>query len=426
MRLLHVTTLRLSLLATFILVFWAVFFYYSIMDEFYDEVDDSLEDYAEIIITRSLSGQTLPQSSNGTNNYYYMREIPRDSANQVSHIRYEDKEIKLDYKNEIEPARVLTYIFMKDNGRYYELVVATPNIDKDDLRQNIAYWVSCLFVVLLICIVLVNLWGINSTMRPLKNILNWLDSYRLGQTKETFENPTQILEFQRLNEAVIAHMERSKELYEQQNVFIGNASHEMQTPIAACQNRIEMLLEEDGLSERLMEELIKVNRTLGQLSKLNKSLLMLCKIENGQFSEDHPLDFGERLRFLLPDYESVYHLKKIKTEIDIQAPFMMDMDATLADVLLSNLLKNAYVHNVPGGMVKVTVTKTALSIVNTGEKTALDEKHIFERFYHTAKKSSSSGLGLALVDVIRKRYQLEIRYRFADENHVFELFRKEI
>ena len=423
MRLLHVTTLRLSAFTTVLLTFWSVFFYFSIMDEVYDEVDDSLEDYAEIIITRKLRGESLPSRSNGSNNFYYMREISPEYAGSVSHVKYEDKDIKLDYKNEIEPARVLTYIFMHDDGRFFELVVATPNIDKDDLRQAIAYWITFLFVMLLVSIVLVNVWGLYRSMRPLRVLLKWLDHYQLGQENEPLDNKTGILEFHRLNEAVVDSMERSKELYEQQKVFVGNASHEMQTPIAVCQNRIEMLLEDEELGEKQMGELIKVNRTLRQLSRLNKSLLLLCKIENGQYAEDAPQDFGERLRDLLPDYESVYAHKHIATELLVVSPFVMDMDENLVGILLSNLLKNAYVHNVPGGKVKVTVAETGVTIANTGGEVALDAKHIFQRFYHSSQKTSSSGLGLALVEAVCKRYKLQIVYRFEEGMHRFELSR---
>ena len=421
MRLLHVTTLRLSLFTGILLALWSVFFYFSMMDEVYDEIDDSLEDYAEIIITRSLRGESLPTNSNGTNNYYFLHKISESYAQEVPHVRYEDKEIKLDYKNEIEPARVLSYIFMHENGQYYELVVATPNIDKDDLRQNITYWILFLFMMLLVSIVLVNFWGIRRSMRPLKIMLQWLDNYHLGQNNQPLNNPTNILEFCCLNKAITQSMERGKELYEQQKVFIGNASHEMQTPIAACQNRIEMLLEDEELGERQMGELVKVNQTLRQLSRLNKSLLMLCKIENGQYAHDMALDLTTCLEKVLPDFESVYAYRKISTTLEVVSPFITEIDENLADILLSNLIKNAYVHNVNGGCVRIMVSKSSIKIANTGNEQALDSQKIFQRFYHTTQQVSSNGLGLALVEAICKRYHLLITYQYEGNMHIFEI-----
>ena len=48
-----------TLMATALLTFWSVLFYIAMMDEVNDEVDDSLEDYAEMIILRSLRGRSF-------------------------------------------------------------------------------------------------------------------------------------------------------------------------------------------------------------------------------------------------------------------------------------------------------------------------------------------------------------------------------
>ena len=46
---------------------WACLFYTAIINEINDEVDDSLEDYSEMIITRKLAGEPVPERDNGTN-----------------------------------------------------------------------------------------------------------------------------------------------------------------------------------------------------------------------------------------------------------------------------------------------------------------------------------------------------------------------
>lgn len=423
MRLLHVVTFRLTLMATALLTFWSVLFYLAMMDEVNDEVDDSLEDYAEMIILRSLRGEALPRSANGTNNFYFLRDVDREYANTTPHVRYADRDIYLTSKNETEPARVLTYIFMRDDGHYTELTVATPNIDKSDLRGAIAFWIGLLYVILIISIMLVNLWGLKRSMRPLNKLLGWLDRYRLGQKNEQLDNPTKIREFRRLNETAERSMKRMEELFEQQKVFVGNASHEMQTPIAVCQNRIEMMLDEDGLNEQQMGDLIKVRQTLQQLSRLNKSLLMLCKIENGHFSADEPQNMTAIVQRLLGDYQAVYASLAVKVVQHEDAPFVLNMDESLANMLMANLLKNAYLHNVPNGEIHINVGTDRLSIANTGIPQALDDSLIFQRFYHTKGRQSSTGLGLAMVEAICKRYQLHIAYTFNDGLHTFTLSR---
>lgn len=66
MRLFQLVMWRVSALLILVLSFWAVFFYWAMMEEVNDETDDSLIDYAEAIILRALSDEELPSSSNGS------------------------------------------------------------------------------------------------------------------------------------------------------------------------------------------------------------------------------------------------------------------------------------------------------------------------------------------------------------------------
>ncbi len=421
MRLLHVITLRLSLLATLILFCWSVFFYYTIMNEVNDEVDDSLEDYAEMIIIRSVRNEALPTASSGSNNQFFLREITPQYAAQTPHVRYEDRDVFIEEKDEFEPARVLTYIFQNDDGKFFELEVSTPHIDKKDLRGAIFYWIVFLFLAILLCILLLNLWTIGHSMRPLRKLLRWLDKYRVGEDNRPLDNPTRIYEFRKLNEVVKESIERTEVAYEQQKMFIGNASHEMQTPLAICNSRLEMLLEDPSLTERQMEEIVKTRQTLEQLSRMNRSLLLLTKIDNGQFADVADVNFTESIQRLLPDYEMVYASKNIRLQTELQGDFIVRMDESLAQTLLSNLLKNAFVHNHEGGEITIKATTDSLLFENTGAPESLNRDYIFERFYHSSDNRQSLGLGLAVVKAICQRYGLRIDYAFNNGKHAFTI-----
>lgn len=421
MRLLHVITLRLSLLATLILFCWSVFFYYTIMNEVNDEVDDSLEDYAEMIIIRSVRNEALPTASSGSNNQFFLREITPQYAAQTPHVRYEDRDVFIEEKDEFEPARVLTYIFQNDDGKFFELEVSTPHIDKKDLREAIFYWIVFLFLAILLCILLLNLWTIGHSMRPLRKLLRWLDKYRVGEDNRPLDNPTKIYEFRKLNEVVKESIERTEVAYEQQKMFIGNASHEMQTPLAICSSRLEMLLEDPSLTERQMEEIVKTRQTLEQLSRMNRSLLLLTKIDNGQFADVADVNFTESIQRLLPDYEMVYASKNIRLQTELQGDFIVRMDESLAQTLLSNLLKNAFVHNHEGGEITIKATTDSLLFENTGAPESLNKDYIFERFYHSSDNRQSLGLGLAVVKAICQRYGLRIDYAFNNGKHAFTI-----
>lgn len=421
MKLIYYVIIRISLVLSVLLTGWAVFFYFAVMDEVNDEMDDSLEDYSETIIIRALAGEELPSKNTASNNQYFLREVTADYAASRDDIIYRDSMVYIPEKGETEPARILTTLFRDDGEKYFELTVAAPSIEKDDLKDAMAGWIVFLYVTLLLTIIVINVWVFYRNMRPLYVLLHWLDKYRMGKKNEPLQNKTHVSEFRKLNEAVVRYAERSERMFEQQKQFIGNASHEMQTPLAICRNRLEMLMEDESLSENQLEELMKTHQTLEHITKLNKSLLLLSKIENGQFADTVPVEVNKLLGQYLEDYKEVYQYRGITVRLEEEGTFCLTMNETLAAVLLTNLLKNAFVHNIDGGHIRIVITRHGMAFCNTGAGQPLDARRIFERFYQGKKKEGSTGLGLAIADTICRLYSLNLSYHYADGEHCFEI-----
>ena len=113
-----------------ILLGWAVVFYMGMMEEINDEVDDSLEDYTELIIKRSLAGKQLPSNDSGSNNQYFLKEVDRTYFLSHDAISYRDSMVYIEEKGESEPARILTTLFKDREERYFEISVYTPTINR--------------------------------------------------------------------------------------------------------------------------------------------------------------------------------------------------------------------------------------------------------------------------------------------------------
>lgn len=420
MKLFHLVLWRISLALIVVLTVWAGFFYMAVVEEVNDEVDDTLEDYSEGLIIRALSGEDMPTVSNGSNNQYYLYEVSESYAASHPQITYRDEMVFITEKSETEPARVLITIFRTEDERYMELVVYTPTIEKLDLLRAILGWIIFLYVLLLLIILSINIWVFRKNMKPLYVLLKWLDSSQLGKKNEPLENTTKITEFRKLNAATMAFAERGEKLFEQQKTFIGNASHEMQTPLAICRNRLEMLMEDETLTEHQLNELIKTHQTLENLTRMNRSLLLLCKIENGQFADTRSVCLNDILAHYLDDYKEVYAYRNITVTVTTDSSFCVEMNDSLVSVLVTNLLKNSFVHNIDGGFIYIKITANTFEISNTGEK-PLDRERIFERFYQGQKKEGSTGLGLALVDSICKANHLKIDYTYVENRHIFTI-----
>lgn len=421
MKLIYRILIRLSFALIVILTIWGFLFYIAMIDEINDEVDDTLENYSENIITRALAGQDLPLHSDGTNNSYYLTEISKDYVDHTQQIRYSDEMVYIRTKEETEPARVLKTIFKNTEGRYFELTVSIPTIEKEDLQEAILNWMVLLYVTLLLIVLGINIWVFHHNMRPFYVLLEWLDQYTIGKEIPLPALKTNITEFKKMHEAALHSAKRNQIIFEQQKQFIGNASHELQTPLAICQNRLEMLAEEESLTEGQLAGITKIQQTLSYIIRLNKSLLFLSKIDNGQFQDSKETSLNELVRQQIEDYQEIYSYKNITIEIEDNEQLKISMNETLATALISNLLKNAYVHNISQGKIRILISAKGLIFCNTGISTALDEQQIFQRFYQGENSGqNSSGLGLAIAESICKLYHIRLRY-FYSEAHHFEL-----
>lgn len=276
MKLIYRILIHLSLALPIILAAWGILFYMAIIDEVNDEVDDSLEDYSEVLITRALAGEQLPSQSDGSNNSYYLITVTADYAEKQKRIRYSDEMVHIEAKGETEPARVLRTIFKDKDRQYYELTVSTPTIEKQDLQEAILNWMLLLYFSLLLLILLVNTWVYYRSMRPLYVLLKWMDQYTIGKSQSPPDLQTNITEFRKLNEAAIQTHRRNQAIYEQQN----NSSVMLRMNCRLLWQSAKpsgMMAESESLTEDQLTEIAKIQQTLTYIIRLNKSLLFLSK-----------------------------------------------------------------------------------------------------------------------------------------------------
>ena len=95
------------------------------------------------------------------------------------------------------------------------------------------------------------------------------------------------------------------------------------------------------------------------------------------------------------------------------------MNRALADILLNNLLSNASKHNFPDGNISIVLSKTDITVSNTGQAVTLDSNRLFTKFYTEKKGAGNNGLGLSIVKHICDTSGLTITYSFHNPLHSF-------
>lgn len=418
MKLIHYIFRNLSIALLIIMTAWACCFYFIILHEVDDETNDSLENYKEIIIQTVLADSTLLHDHVDIMTKYYIREVPAEEAD-LDKDEFYDSTVYIETEMEDEPVRVLRTWFMTADQRYYELTIQTSTLEKEDMAEAIFWSIVILYVCLLCCILLVSHYVFKSSFRPLYTLINWLKEYRLKH-HIPLVNDTKVEEFRILNDAIQSTMRRSTEMYNQQRQFVENASHELQTPLAICMNKLELLSESPDCTEEQLMEIAGINHTLRGIIKMNKSLLLLSRIENKQFPDTVDVDINLLIDRFLPDLEEMYEHKGIRVTYENKGNLVCRMNESLASTLVSNLLKNAFVHNVENGSIHLTITFRSFAIANSSDRPMLDEATLYSRFEKQTHSKDSTGLGLAIVKSIASIYGINIRYSY-DGQHQFIL-----
>ena len=416
MKLIYKVTLRLAMVVLPVLLLWATVFFFAMVAEVNDETDDSLEDYAEMIARRVVTGEELPTPGDGSNNTYSIELLPATQQYKDSKT-YEDRDVYLHWKKETEPARVLTKIFHDEYGTAYKVVVSIPTFERDDIIKAILFYLAILYAVLVLTILIVTVLVFKYSMKPLYSLLKWLDGYRPGSGTADFPDEESVLEFKKLTKAARETIERAENHLERQKQFVGNASHELQTPLAVLGNRIEWMMDNTSLTEEQFAELSKMRQSVHRLVRLNRTLLLLSKIDSGHFLDKSDVDIVPLIDNELELYQEIFAEKGITCNVKVPARFVVQIDEMLATTMVSNLIKNAFVHSSADGVVDITLSHGELTVSNNGNE-ALDETRLFDRFY-TSGKTGSTGLGLALVKSIAGYYEFDLQYRFAGGKHSF-------
>ena len=418
MKFIYKIILWLSGIMLVFLTAWGIFFFRAMEAEINDETDDMLENYSADIIMKWLSGVEIPSIDNGSNNTYYIRKVSPEYAASVPSISYENAMIFIASKDEDEAARIRHHIFMDGDDSYYELTVAVPTFERRDLITAILRWMVFLYFILLVACIGITAAVVNYNFRPLKSLLKWVQGYVPGKDNPPVPCNTDIEEFRILAQATQRTADRIEKQYDLQNQFIGNASHELQTPLAVCTGKIEMMLDSESLDSQQAGELMSIGRTLNRMIRLNKTLLLMTKIDNGQFIDTSEIDIVRLAGDSLDMLGDIYGYKDIRSVMNAPDHVLLEMNEQLASIMVSNLLKNAFVYAPSGSVVTVMLSDKCLEVSNDGD-TPLDKDRIFDRFYQgPAKKEGSSGLGLALVKAICERYSFSLDYRY-DGKHSF-------
>lgn len=418
MKLIQRTIVFMSIALLVALSVWAFIFYVNMIDEVHDSIDDGLDNSKLLIIHEASMDSTVLHKSNFDEGNYAIRRISEKQA--LGHYdQYKDTLMYMENEDDLEPVRLLTTVFEAKENEFYQLKVISSMVEEDDLIEDLFYSLLWLYLILIVTILVINTLVLRSMWKPFFNYLNRLSRFKLGKNEQVQPIQSKTAEFQLLNKVVAEVLESNIRSFHNQKQLIENASHELQTPLAIALNKLQLLAENETLSEEVVKEVFQIIETLERLTRLNKSLLLLSKIENKQFLHEEQVDVNALVREILEDFQDQIAFKALEVTFVSGKELVVTMNAELARILITNLVKNAVRHNFKKGKIEVLMTDSTLQISNSGSEKALNATHLFQRFHKESNDQSSTGLGLAIVKSIADLSGFQITYQYALGIHQF-------
>lgn len=322
-------------------------------------------------------------------------------------------------KPEIERYRCLKKV-VYINDKPYLFTVETNIEESHETIAVIAAITIFFFILIVVGLLFLNRKFSTSIWQPFRNTLGKLKTFNLNSQSKIEFDTTEIIEFEELNQSLKKLIEHNVSVYKTQKEFTENASHELQTPLAIIKNKLDILIQNEDLTEKQYQIAEEINKALTRSSRINKNLLLLAKIENLQFAESEKLPISELLHQSLDILKEHFDQKHIEIQTQIADGVYANGNRTLTETLINNLLINVVRHTLPGGKSRIELTEHRMTISNSGSG-ALNEDALFKRFSKASKSNHGSGLGLAIVKEICTHQLWTSDYHFKDNQHTFSI-----
>ncbi len=247
-------------------------------------------------------------------------------------------------------------------------------------------------------------------LSPLKKLSKHMDSMDKQNLSESVELSSHAIEISSLIDSFNHMMKKIRKSFEMQRAFSSYVAHELKTPLAILQTKMEVFYKKEYKKEEVDKLLDMISIQVNKLNNIISRILELAHIERIELREDVPIDI--LLEDLLVDFEEAALREGIKLEFDAlvssdnvenNQKFNVIGNYTLLYQAFFNLVDNAIKYSYKDTSVKVIVesNKDNICIKIFDEGMGINEKdkeYIFEPFFRGEdfEKLKKDGIGIGL------------------------------
>ncbi len=309
---------------------------------------------------------------------------------------------------------------LTQNNKNYKVSILEPQKRTDLLIIKLVIMILGLAFLFFLILFFVNRHSIKSTLKVFYKTIQKLEKFDINSNKDFKLDTASTFEIKKMNSVIQKMADSLKRDFESQREYIENVSHELQTPLAIINSKLDELIQSENLSQIQIEKLAVILESTNRLSKINQALIFLTKIDNRLFSAESKFCLNNLVTEQLEMYKDVINEKEINLKTNFTQNLNITMHKQLAETMISNLIRNSIIYNNEQKKVNIFIKNDSLIISNTGEKLTFPENKIFDRFKKSNLSNRSLGIGLSVVKSICNLYTFDIKYRH-NKMHTFTI-----
>jgi heavy metal sensor kinase len=299
------------------------------------------------------------------------------------------------------------------------ILYAAPTIRLREQVKQAGLFIALVSLILLAATVLLAMWGIRRGLLPLQHLAG--QAAQVTANNWDFRPPEdaqEITELRPLTQSMTTMLARLQHSFVQQREFLGNAAHELKTPVAVLKSTLQSLLHRPRSSEEYRAGLQESLEDLERLEQLLQWMLRLARAEqwaHGALRRDlQVIDVTETCEEAVERIRSLAEARNMQIRLSTNGPVLFRADPEDLQLVWLNLLENALRYSPEGESVEVAVMRKdggPAQVVFEDHGVgipAADLPHVFERFYRgdpsRTRASGGFGLGLAIAKALVEAY----------------------
>ena len=311
--------------------------------------------------------------------------------------------------------------YLNNKGMLYKVSIYKSMIESNYLIEQVALTVTVIVIVFLLAVFFLYRYFFGRIWADFFDTINKIQNFDLSSPEKLNFPQSMIIEFNQLNQVLEKMIDKISSDFEGLRDFSGNLTHEIQTPLAVIKSKTGLLIQDAGVTKNQMVLASEINHETTKVSRLIKALSIFTKLDHHQFPHKEILDLGELVKSKILLFDDFIEAKQLEVKMNFMEKSAVKINPELAEILFTNLIKNAIRHNIENGKVEILCDKNRFEIKNTGTKLNIEPELLFERFSKASRNSESLGIGLSIAKKICDYYGFKISYQNPEKEHIISL-----